>query len=41
MNKKDDKVYFHLLENTLTENDLTGKPENIFKMDETGLQVPK
>lgn len=39
MNKKDVEVYFQLLENILTENDLVGKPGHIYNMDETGIQL--
>lgn len=39
MNRKEVEEYFSLLENTLEENNLFGKPANIFNIDETGLQL--
>lgn len=39
MNKPDVNDYFDLLEKTLTENQLIGKPGSIYNMDETGIQL--
>jgi hypothetical protein len=38
MNRKDAYKYFDLLTTTLNEHGLIGKPANIYKVDETGLQ---
>lgn len=39
MNKKVVGNYFDLLEKTVVDNNLVGKPGNIFNLDETGLQL--
>lgn len=39
MNRKDVDSYFEILLKVLTDNDLIGKPEKIFNMDESGIQV--
>lgn len=39
MNSGEVKNYFNLLEKVLLENNLMGKPRNVFNMDETGCQL--
>lgn len=39
MNRKDVNEYFQLLQQTILENNLMEKPDHIFNMDETGLQL--
>lgn len=39
MNRQEVGAFFKLLEEEMTKNDLTDKPENIFNVDESGIQL--
>ena len=41
MNREVDQMYFELLFSVMQEIDLLDKPDHIFNMDKTGLQLKK